>query len=94
MCQAASAGSPAASVQPQPVGAARQARSSVRLAIIGDVHGAWIHEREVAALRHLNPDLVLLVGDFGNEAVALVQQIATLQSVFPTAAILGNHDAW
>jgi uncharacterized protein (TIGR04168 family) len=32
------------------------------------------------------------VGDIGNEAVHLVQQIAALD--LPKAVILGNHDAW
>lgn len=47
---------------------------------------------DAAALYHLGVDLALFVGDFGNEAVALVQQIADLD--LPKAVILGNHDAW
>jgi uncharacterized protein (TIGR04168 family) len=35
---------------------------------------------------------VLLVGDFGNESVEIVRQIAALD--IPKAVILGNHDAW
>jgi hypothetical protein len=31
-------------------------------------------------------------GDFGNEAISLVADIAGLD--LPKAAILGNHDAW
>ena len=34
----------------------------------------------------------LQVGDFGNEDVHTVAQIAALQ--MPKAAIMGNHDAW
>jgi uncharacterized protein (TIGR04168 family) len=61
------------------------------IAVVGDVHDLWEAEDEVA-LRHLGVDLVLLVGDFGNEAVDLVRTIAQLS--LPKAVILGNHDAW
>lgn len=61
------------------------------VAVIGDVHDQW-DQGDAAALRHLGVDLALFVGDFGNEAVALVQQIADLD--LPKAVILGNHDAW
>ena len=44
------------------------------------------------ALKALAVDLVLFVGDIGNEAVGLVRQIAALD--LPKAVILGNHDAW
>ncbi|KXZ44973.1 hypothetical protein GPECTOR_60g751 [Gonium pectorale] len=64
----------------------------LKLAIVGDVHGAWRPDRELAALRLLDPDLTLLVGDFGNEDVNLVKQISELP--LPKAVILGNHDAW
>lgn len=59
--------------------------------MVGDVHDRWDHEDELA-LRHLGVDLVLLVGDFGNEAVEVVGSIASLS--LPKAVILGNHDAW
>lgn len=67
------------------------APASCTIAVVGDVHDQWGFEDEVA-LRHLGVDLVLLVGDFGNEAVELVQTIAQLG--LPKAVILGNHDAW
>jgi uncharacterized protein (TIGR04168 family) len=63
----------------------------LRIAIVGDVHDQWSAE-DAEALRQLQVDLVLFVGDFGNEAVALVRQIAALE--IPKAVILGNHDAW
>jgi len=63
----------------------------IRIAIVGDVHDQWEAADEIA-LQHLNVDLVLLVGDFGNEAVELVARLATLN--LPKAAIFGNHDAW
>lgn len=61
------------------------------IAVVGDVHDLW-DEADQRALQHLGVDLVLLVGDFGNEAVEVVQQVAQLD--LPKAVILGNHDAW
>lgn len=65
--------------------------SPLRLVVVGDVHDAW-SERDEAALSVLNPTMVLFVGDFGNEAVQIVAQVAQLH--IPKAVILGNHDAW
>ncbi|MGD1852859.1 MAG: TIGR04168 family protein [Leptolyngbyaceae cyanobacterium] len=61
------------------------------IAIVGDVHGQW-GRRDTQALEALGVDLALFVGDFGNEAVPIVQQIAAV--AVPKAVILGNHDAW
>lgn len=66
-------------------------RPSVKIAVVGDVHDLWDEDDE-AALQHLGVDLVLLVGDFGNESVEVVRSIAQLS--LPKAVILGNHDAW
>ncbi|WP_443029188.1 TIGR04168 family protein [Spirulina sp. CS-785/01] len=63
----------------------------VSIAIVGDVHDQWEAEDRFA-LEHLGIDLVLFVGDFGNEAVEVVRDIAMLD--IPYAVILGNHDAW
>ncbi|HEY9906626.1 MAG TPA: TIGR04168 family protein [Thermosynechococcaceae cyanobacterium] len=63
----------------------------VKIAVVGDVHDRWDAE-DGEALRALNVDLVLLVGDFGNEAVDVVRSVAALD--LPKAVILGNHDAW
>jgi uncharacterized protein (TIGR04168 family) len=63
----------------------------IKIAIVGDVHDLWEDADEVA-LQQLRVDLVLFVGDFGNEAVELVRRIAALN--MPKAAIFGNHDAW
>lgn len=68
-----------------------QNKSKITIAIVGDVHDLWEHEDEIA-LQHLGIDLVLFVGDFGNEAVEIVRQIAAVKT--PKAVILGNHDAW
>lgn len=65
--------------------------STVTIAVVGDVHDLWDEEDEIA-LKQLGVDLVLLVGDFGNESVEVVRSIAQLS--LPKAAILGNHDAW
>jgi uncharacterized protein (TIGR04168 family) len=64
---------------------------SIKIAIVGDVHDQWEND-DAIALKHLGVDLVLFVGDFGNEAVELVSRIAALD--LPKAAIFGNHDAW
>jgi uncharacterized protein (TIGR04168 family) len=63
----------------------------ITIAIVGDVHDQWDDADELA-LQKLGVDLVLLVGDFGNEAVEVVEAIARLS--LPKAVILGNHDAW
>jgi uncharacterized protein (TIGR04168 family) len=63
----------------------------IKIAIVGDVHDQWEAADEIA-LQHLAVDLVLFVGDFGNEAVELVSRLAALD--MPKAAIFGNHDAW
>ncbi|RMF27428.1 MAG: TIGR04168 family protein, partial [Cyanobacteria bacterium J083] len=64
----------------------------IKIAVVGDVHDLWDGEKEEEALRALNVDLVLFVGDFGNENVGIVEQISQLN--IPKAVILGNHDAW
>jgi uncharacterized protein (TIGR04168 family) len=63
----------------------------VKIAVIGDVHDQWEVEDGIA-LKHLSVDLVLFVGDFGNESVEVVKAIASLD--LPKAAVMGNHDAW
>lgn len=62
-----------------------------KIAVVGDVHDLWDANDEVA-LQHLGVDLVLFVGDFGNESVEVVRAIASIET--PKAAIMGNHDAW
>lgn len=69
----------------------RSATADCTIAVVGDVHDLWDDHDELA-LRQLGVDLVLLVGDFGNEAVEVVQSVAQLS--LPKAVILGNHDAW
>jgi uncharacterized protein (TIGR04168 family) len=66
-------------------------KSTIKIALVGDVHDQW-SPNEADLLRGLGVDLVLFVGDFGNEAVVLVEQIAQLD--LPKAIMFGNHDAW
>jgi len=63
----------------------------IRIAVVGDVHDSWDAD-DAIALQHLDVDLVLFVGDFGNESVEVVRKIADID--LPKAAIFGNHDAW
>jgi uncharacterized protein (TIGR04168 family) len=65
--------------------------TTLKIAVIGDVHDQWELEDGIA-LKHLDVDLVLFVGDFGNESVEVVRAIASLD--IPKAAVMGNHDAW
>ncbi len=59
--------------------------------MVGDVHDQWEVEDGIA-LKQLGVDLVLFVGDFGNESVEVVRMIASVD--IPKAAVMGNHDAW
>lgn len=64
---------------------------TLKIAVVGDIHDQWEQE-DGAALKSLGVDLVLFVGDFGNESVEVVRKIADLN--IPKAAVMGNHDAW
>jgi uncharacterized protein (TIGR04168 family) len=64
---------------------------TLKIAVVGDVHDQWELEDGIA-LKYLAVDLVLFVGDFGNESVDVVRAIASLD--IPKAAVMGNHDAW
>ncbi|MGP0129542.1 MAG: TIGR04168 family protein [cyanobacterium endosymbiont of Rhopalodia musculus] len=70
---------------------AKYSKQKLTIAVVGDIHGQW-EEDDNLALENLGVDLVLFVGDFGNEAVSIVRLIANLD--LPKAAIMGNHDAW
>jgi uncharacterized protein (TIGR04168 family) len=63
----------------------------LRIAIVGDVHGLW-DRGDRDALHELGIDIVLFVGDLGNEAVEIVREVAAIE--LPKAVILGNHDAF
>ena len=64
---------------------------AIKIAIVGDIHDQW-EEEDGIALEQMGVDLVLFVGDFGNEAVEVVRKIAALE--IPKAVVMGNHDAW
>ncbi|WP_234996804.1 TIGR04168 family protein [Planktothrix sp. PCC 11201] len=63
----------------------------LKIAVVGDVHDQW-EQADTLALKSLAVDLVLFVGDFGNEAVDVVKTIAAVDT--PKAVAFGNHDAW
>ncbi|WP_083866362.1 TIGR04168 family protein [Calothrix sp. PCC 6303] len=63
----------------------------LKIAVVGDVHDQW-EDEDAAALKALEVDLVLFVGDFGNESVDVVRRVASLD--IPKAVVMGNHDAW
>lgn len=63
----------------------------IKIAVVGDIHDQWEADDGIA-LYELGVDLVLFVGDFGNESVEVVRAIAALD--IPKAAVFGNHDAW
>ena len=64
---------------------------TLKIAVVGDIHDQW-EELDNLALQALAVDLVLFVGDLGNESLSVVRLIADLP--LPKAVILGNHDAW
>ncbi len=63
----------------------------IKIAVVGDIHDQWEADDSIA-LQHMGIDLVLFVGDFGNESVEVVRAIAALD--MPKAVVMGNHDAW
>ena len=66
-------------------------RPTLRIAAIGDIHDCWT-DIDNTLIDQLGVDLVLFVGDFGNESLPTIRQIARVPR--PAAAIYGNHDAW
>ncbi|PXF48176.1 hypothetical protein BWQ96_02128 [Gracilariopsis chorda] len=74
--------------------AAKQ-RRPVRLICVGDIHGQWDEEDEMA-LRSLKPDVALFVGDYGDEDVRITRRIADLADdvSFAVGTVFGNHDAF
>jgi predicted MPP superfamily phosphohydrolase len=79
----------------------------LRVAVVSDLHtGApWVHERKLARIvgkvsAH-RPDLVALVGDYADPAVALghavapeavAEELSALRAPLGVFAVLGNHD--
>lgn len=69
----------------------RKRKQTIKIAVVGDIHNQWEAD-DAVALHQLGVDLVLFVGDFGNESVNVVREIAALD--LPKAGVFGNHDAW
>ena len=57
--------------------------------VVGDIHRNWRPE-DGLFLESGDHDLVLFVGDLGDEDVAMVRTVNEVQA--PKAVILGNHD--
>ncbi len=70
-----------------------QTPTTTRIVAIGDVHYEW-DEESAEALAWLKPDVSLFVGDFGEEAIEVVEAVASSARKSNGAVILGNHDAW
>lgn len=66
-------------------------RSRAEILVVGDLHGCWCEE-DTEFLERGTQDIVLFVGDLGDEDLSIVERIADLR--VPKAVILGNHDAW
>ncbi|MDI9641506.1 TIGR04168 family protein [Geitlerinema splendidum] len=66
-------------------------KKAIAIAVVGDIHDRW-DATDGEILKALGIDLVLFVGDFGNESIPVVSAIADLK--LPKAAITGNHDCW
>jgi uncharacterized protein (TIGR04168 family) len=62
----------------------------VELYVIGDVHGLW-DDVDTAFLEGRGTTAIF-VGDYGDEDVRLVAQLAAVRA--PKAITFGNHDAW
>ncbi len=63
----------------------------MKIIVVGDVHEDW-EDRDERALKFLDPDVTLFVGDFGDGDLEITKQIKKVPC--PKATILGNHDIW
>ncbi len=61
----------------------------LRLAVVGDPHGAW-DGSDAALLERVAPDALLVVGDLSDGQPRIPADLRRLQ--LPLACILGNHD--
>lgn len=62
----------------------------LRLAVVGDPHGAW-DGSDHALLERIRPDALLVVGDLSDGQPRVPALLRRLE--LPVACILGNHDA-
>ncbi len=78
--------------------AERPDKKYLKIVCVGDVHRCWDGGDE-SAIRGLRPDAVFFVGDYGDEAVDVVEAISNFAasaedaSFCRIAAVLGNHEA-
>ena len=77
--------------------------SGLRIVQLSDIHhGPWIpiqHVRTIVATANaLNPDVILLTGDYVHRSAAyvtpIVNELAMLRASIGIAGVLGNHDWW
>lgn len=77
-----------------------EATNHLHAILISDIHagrykGPWFVERLLHTVTEANPDVVLLAGDFvmkdARDAASLVA-FKDITAVYPTYAVLGNHD--
>lgn len=68
---------------------------TAKIVCVGDIHGQW-NEDDERALHALHPDLVLFVGDYGDEDVRVTKRISEFATStdFSVATVFGNHDAF
>lgn len=64
---------------------------AAKILVVGDVHRQW-RDADRTFLEGGDHDLVLFVGDLGDEDVELARAVAELRT--EKAVMLGNHDAW
>ncbi|MEB3308441.1 MAG: TIGR04168 family protein [Cyanobacteriota bacterium] len=62
----------------------------LRLAVLGDPHGAF-DSSDAALLERISPDLLLVVGDLSDGQLQVPAMLRRLSQ--PLACVLGNHDA-
>ena len=77
--------------------------SGLRIVQLTDIHhGPWIpiqHVRTIVATANsLNPDVILLTGDYVHRSAAyitpVVNELAKLRATIGIVGVLGNHDWW
>jgi predicted MPP superfamily phosphohydrolase len=86
-----------------PIQGLQPALEGVRIAVLSDIHlhpftGIELVKEAVEVINDLNPDLMVLLGDYvlesANAIFELAPVLANLKSQYGVYAILGNHDLW
>jgi len=68
-----------------------QTHSPREILVFGDLHGHF-DDGDLAFVEERKPELVLFLGDLGDEDPEVAKRIRTIQA--PFRILLGNHDAW